>query len=85
MLFHRYYNFNVVQTGLALGGGTLVGGVLGESLGGAVIDRILRKSRERAGGHDVEPEVRFKGIWPGLFLVPVSVLHNVLHTLLMRT
>jgi hypothetical protein len=71
-LFRRLYKFNAAQTGLALGGGTLVGGILGEFLGGIVIDRTLRKSREKGG--EVVPEVRFRGIWAGVVLVPVCLL-----------
>jgi hypothetical protein len=71
-LFKRLYNFTPSQTGLALGVGTLVGSTLGELLGGVVVDRSMRYSREKSGGK-VRPEVRLQGIWLGMILVPVSI------------
>lgn len=73
-LFKRLYNFTTSQTGLALGGGTLIGSCLGELFGGIVIDRLLESSRKKKGDAEIVPEVKLQGIWPGAILVPVGIM-----------
>ncbi|KAJ7646196.1 MFS general substrate transporter [Mycena rosella] len=72
-LFRAVDHFTPSQTGMALGFGTLIGSTLGELLGGIVIDRSMRLSRQGKGG-EVVPEVRLQGIWVGAILQPIGLL-----------
>ncbi|KAF8589440.1 MFS general substrate transporter [Ramaria rubella] len=72
-VFAGHFHFSTLAIGLAYGGALTIGGVIGEFGGGMVVDRIVKRERQRRGG-DAEPEARLKAIWTGEFLVPVGLL-----------
>lgn len=69
-IFAENFGFSTLNIGLAFGGALTVGALAGELAGGMVVDVIIRREREKHGGH-VEPEARLKAIWTGEFFVPV--------------
>jgi MFS family permease len=70
-LFTQHFHFSTLVIGLAYGGSLTIGGIIGELGGGIVVDRIIKRERQKRG-ENVEPEVRLKAIWTGEILVPVS-------------
>ena len=75
-LFSQHFHFSTLVIGLAYGGALTIGGIVGELGGGMVVDRIIKRERQKRGGN-VEPEVRLKAIWTGEILVPVSLLIGI--------
>lgn len=85
-IFKASFGWNTLEIGLAYGGALTIGGILGESVAGVVLDIIVKRARARAGrqrvrddlNHDteinIEPEARLQAIWTGAILVPVGLL-----------
>ena len=72
-IFEKFFGWDTLIIGLAYGGSLTVGGCLGELCAGWVVDLIVKRERRRLG-HDPEPEVRLRAIWPGEILVPAGLL-----------
>lgn len=71
-LFAQFYHFDTAQTGLLLGVPLLIGGIIGESCAGWVLDLICNRYARRHGGERL-PEARLDAIWVGL-LVPIGII-----------
>jgi MFS family permease len=69
------YNFTISQAGLTFFSG-LIGAVIGELFAGPVVDYLAK----RAINNDEEyvPEVVYRTIWLGLFMMPVCIVKNSL-------
>ncbi|CAK7235432.1 hypothetical protein SBRCBS47491_009291 [Sporothrix bragantina] len=73
-IFRQRFGWNTLQCGLAYGGTMTIGSILGEFAAGRIIDKILAREAYRLGTDNPPPEVRFKGLWAGAFLVPAGLL-----------
>lgn len=73
-IFRERFGWDTLEIGLAYGGALTVGGVLGESVAGVILDAIVRRARRRLGGVNPEPEARLQAIWTGAVLLPVGLL-----------
>jgi multidrug resistance protein len=73
-IFSETFGWNTLEIGLAYGGALTIGGVLGESIAGVVLDTIIKRARHRLGGQNPEPEVRLRAIWAGAILLPCGLL-----------
>lgn len=77
-IFKASFGWNTLQIGLAYGTALTIGGILGESVAGVVLDFIVKRARTRRQranpDSDIEPEVRLQAIWTGAILVPVGLL-----------
>ncbi|KAF7378344.1 MFS general substrate transporter [Mycena sanguinolenta] len=71
-LFHTYYKWGSAHTGIALSVSTITGSILGETVSGPVIDKLMERSRKREGR--VRPESRLHGMWPAIILLPAGLL-----------
>lgn len=73
-IFSERFGWDTLVIGLAYGGALTVGGVLGESVAGVILDAIVKRARRRLGGVNPEPEARLQAIWTGAVLLPVGLL-----------
>ncbi|KAG8163254.1 hypothetical protein KVR01_006551 [Diaporthe batatas] len=73
-VFKERFGWDTLEIGLAYGGALTVGGVLGESVAGVILDAIVRRARRRAAGVNPEPEARLQAIWTGALLLPAGLL-----------
>ncbi|KAI3390477.1 hypothetical protein diail_9554, partial [Diaporthe ilicicola] len=73
-IFKERFGWDTLEIGLAYGGALTVGGVLGESVAGVILDAIIKRARHRLGGVNPEPEARLQAIWTGAVLLPVGLL-----------
>lgn len=65
------FHFTVIQAGLTFFSG-LIGAFTGEVFAGPVIDYLTKRSIKL--GRPWEPELRFRAIWPSLFMMPVGLI-----------
>ncbi|MCJ1302020.1 hypothetical protein MMC08_004821 [Hypocenomyce scalaris] len=73
-IFSTRFGWNTLEIGLAYGAALTIGGVLGEFVGGVVVDAIVKRERRIRGGVNPPPEARLKAIWTGAILVPSGLL-----------
>lgn len=73
-IFRERFGWDTLEIGLAYGGALTVGGVLGESVAGVILDGIVKRARRRLGGVNPEPEARLQAIWTGAVLLPAGLL-----------
>lgn len=83
-IFSERFGWDTLAIGLAYGGALTVGGVLGESVAGVLLDAIVKRARRRRRrlllqgdgdeGGNPEPEVRLQAIWTGAVLLPAGLL-----------
>ena len=73
-IFEKFFDWNVLDIGLAYGAALTIGGSLGDLCAGMVNDAIVKREKRKLGGRDPEPEVRLRAIWPGEILVPSGLL-----------
>ncbi|KIK55030.1 hypothetical protein GYMLUDRAFT_887773 [Collybiopsis luxurians FD-317 M1] len=72
-IFAQEFGWDTLQIGLAYGASLLVGALLGETMGGWVVDGLMNRARRRAGP-SAPSEIRLKAIWTGEIIVPVGLL-----------
>lgn len=81
-IFKSAFGWNTLEIGLAYGGALTIGGILGESVAGVVLDLIVKRAHARQqqqrqrddSNGKIEPEARLHAIWTGAILVPVGLL-----------
>lgn len=73
-IFRERFGWDTLEIGLAYGAALTVGGVLGESVSGVILDGIVKRARHRLGGVNPAPEARLQAIWTGAILLPLGLL-----------
>jgi MFS family permease len=66
----KQFHFSIIQAGLSFFSG-LIGAFTGELFAGPVVDYLAKRSLKT--GAVWVPELRFRAIWLGLFMMPVSL------------
>ena len=64
------FNFTITQAGLSFFSG-LIGAFTGEIFAGPVMDLLVKRSTQE--GKEWAPELRFRAVWLGLLMMPVSL------------